>query len=282
MKDEKVLELLEFSLSNLDIKDILTKVVEKIRKEIGAERSTLFLYDEDDNMLESIVFEADKLKKIKIPVNLESIAGYVAIKQKPVNLKNIYDEEEMKSIDKDLKYHKGWVKVSNYITQSMISLPIIASGKFLGVFVATNKVPYFSEEDQKLLEKFIPILANLLNHLLLLEEIKRQNILRKNIIDKIKEGIIILNKKDEIEDVNPTFLEITGHRWTAEEITGKNIKDGLDELIGPSFYEKLSLVKEFLVEEEYMNGIVKIRIIPIIFEMLGENKLKNIVLMVDY
>ncbi len=282
MNDSKILELLEFSLSNLDITDILTKVVEKIREEIGAERSTLFLYNEEENVLESVVLEADKLKKVKIPVNLDSIAGFVAIKKQIVNIKNVYDYKELKSIDKELKYHKSWIKVPDIATQSMIALPILIGNKLLGIFVASNKEPHFTEEDKKLLEKFIPILANVLNYALLVEEIKRQNILSENIINEMKEGVIIVDKNDKITNINPSFIEITGNRWNRKDVLGKDIKEIFSNIVKNKFYEKLAFVKEYLITQEYIDGIIKIKIIPITFDMFGETKLKNVVFMVEY
>ncbi|MDQ7055388.1 MAG: hypothetical protein Q9M89_02375 [Persephonella sp.] len=87
--EDFIYQLSKEILSDLSLDRVLINVSNKIKDYIGAERASLFVYDPEEDSLNSVVLLADsgKPKNIQIPVSKESIAGFTVISGKTVNIK---------------------------------------------------------------------------------------------------------------------------------------------------------------------------------------------------
>lgn len=217
-------DILDTILSTLSIDEILTKVVEEIRKTIGADRSTLYLVNYQRNELFSKVLQAKELVEICLPIDKFSLAGYTAITQKMLNIKNAYDTNEIKSIDKDLVFDKSWDQKSGYRTESVLVIPIPNKTRdnLLGVFQALNKKGGFTDEDISVIEQLVYLLGIAVNNALLYQKIEEEKSLREYIIDDIEEGICILDTNKNVYSANHFIEMMSGMRLTINDMTGKN------------------------------------------------------------
>jgi len=92
-------------------------------------------------------------KDLKLPINEQSLAGYVALTKKILNIKDVYDEKELRSHHPQLRFLVEVDRRTGYRTTQMLVAPIVdrGSGELIGVVQLINsklKQPFdsFAEE----------------------------------------------------------------------------------------------------------------------------------------
>ncbi|MFT6267441.1 MAG: type II secretory ATPase GspE/PulE/Tfp pilus assembly ATPase PilB-like protein [Alphaproteobacteria bacterium] len=86
-------------------------------------------------------------REVKVTINTQSIAGYVAMAQQPVVVNNPYDDDSLKKIHFKLRFEKKFDRISRFKTTSILCVPIKENGVLLGVMQIFNKEDGFSAED---------------------------------------------------------------------------------------------------------------------------------------
>jgi GAF domain len=115
----------------------------------NADRLTIYVVDEDKiSLVSKVKTGLDAFKDLKIPIAEQSIAGYSALNKKLLNIKDVYDEEELKQHGAHLSFLRGVDRRTGYHTKQMLVAPIInsTSGELLGVIQLINNkagVPFF-------------------------------------------------------------------------------------------------------------------------------------------
>ncbi|WP_457641559.1 GAF domain-containing protein [Persephonella sp.] len=260
--EDFIYNLTKTILLDLDIKNLFVNVTEQIREFLDAERCSLFFYDREKEHLRSVVISADKnISKVEIPVDKRSIAGYTALTKKILNIKNVYDREELKSIDPDLKYPDPWLSIEGKKIRSMLSVPIMGDGKVLGVFQAMNKIPFFTEEDEKIIEKIVPLIGIALNNVIKYSNMKIAQNIEKTILENISEAVVLLDSKNRILTYNSQFGEMTGYRFSKMNIENKKIDEILPLI--KAHMDKIDFVRKHNIPQEITLDLIRIRIIPI-------------------
>jgi len=129
--------------STLDIDDLLHLIVGKITDLMDADRSTLFLLDEESGQLWSKVAQGQDRREIRINVG-EGIAGWVAKTGQSINIKDAY---------KDPRFNSEVDRRTGYRTRSMVCQAIRNHRrKIIGVVQVLNKKSgYFTVDDEQLL-----------------------------------------------------------------------------------------------------------------------------------
>jgi signal transduction histidine kinase len=129
--------------STLDLNELLALVVTRVSQVIEADRSTLYLLDEETGELWSKVAEGEAISEIRLKVG-EGLAGWVAQSGRAVNIKDAY-------LDK--RFDSFWDKRTGYRTRSILCVPMKNHhGRILGVIQTLNKRDgYFSVDDETLL-----------------------------------------------------------------------------------------------------------------------------------
>ena len=129
-----------FSAQNID--DLLMIVMKRVTEAMGADRSTLFLVDEDRQILWSKVAQGTDC--ITLPIGV-GIAGLVARSGETVNIPDAYQDSRFNpEIDKKTGYH----------TESVLGMPVKnREGKVIAVIQAINKKSGpFTEDDEIFLQ----------------------------------------------------------------------------------------------------------------------------------
>jgi signal transduction histidine kinase len=130
--------------STLDLNELLALVVARVSQVVDADRSTLYLLDEDTSELWSKVAEGEAITEIRLRVG-DGLAGWVAQSGRAVNIKDAY-------LDK--RFDPFWDKKTGYRTRSILCVPMKNHhGRILGVIQALNKARdgYFTMDDETLL-----------------------------------------------------------------------------------------------------------------------------------
>ena len=131
--------------AEMQLDNLLPVIISKTTEVIDAERSSLFIYDEDTNEMWSKVAEGMDSKEIRFPVGV-GIAGDVAKTLKTANIPDAY---------KDDRFNPAFDKETNYRTKSILCMPMLNNeGALVGVVQVLNKKDgsRFDDKDESLLE----------------------------------------------------------------------------------------------------------------------------------
>lgn len=77
--------------------------------------------------------------EIKVPISPMSIAGYVALSQRPLIISDPYDKEELSAIHPRLRFADKFDKSSDFRTRNILCVPILNAGVIMGILQIINK-----------------------------------------------------------------------------------------------------------------------------------------------
>jgi type II secretory ATPase GspE/PulE/Tfp pilus assembly ATPase PilB-like protein len=126
-----------------DMDEILRETSQDICAIFAADRLTIYLVNEDKTLIVSkIKTGLDSYEDLKLPFSLEySIAGYVALNRRAVNIKDVYDIQELNTYDPPVYFLKDVDKSTGYKTKQMLAAPVFSgadSGEVIGVVQIIN------------------------------------------------------------------------------------------------------------------------------------------------
>jgi len=130
-----------------DLDKLLHLITGKVTEVLGADRSTLFLYDESTDELWSKIAERLGEKEIRFPIGV-GIAGTVAKTRTGENITDPYG---------DPRFNPAFDKQTGFHSRSILCVPLVGvTGKLLGVIQVLNKSGggTFGRKDETLLEAF--------------------------------------------------------------------------------------------------------------------------------
>jgi len=125
--------------SNID--EIMLEVSADICQLFNADRLTIYSIGEDKQSIVSKVKTGlNSFKDLKLPIAEHSIAGYVALSRKMINIKDVYDDAELKSVNPNLRFLQEVDKRTGYRTKQMLVAPIVEQGgaDLIGVIQIIN------------------------------------------------------------------------------------------------------------------------------------------------
>jgi len=125
--------------SNVD--EIMLELGQDICSLVGADRLTVYVTSEDRNSIVSKVKTGlTSFKDLKLPINDQSVAGFVALNRTLINIRDVYDESELRSLSPQLRFLKEVDKRTGYRTKQMLVAPVVEAGsnELIGVVQAIN------------------------------------------------------------------------------------------------------------------------------------------------
>jgi type II secretory ATPase GspE/PulE/Tfp pilus assembly ATPase PilB-like protein len=125
--------------SNVD--EIMLEVSADICNLFNADRLTIYTVGDDKQTIVSKVKTGlNSFKDLKLPIAEHSIAGYAALSRKMLNLKDVYDEAELKSHNSHLRFLQEVDKRTGYRTKQMLVAPVQEQGssELVGVVQLIN------------------------------------------------------------------------------------------------------------------------------------------------
>jgi type II secretory ATPase GspE/PulE/Tfp pilus assembly ATPase PilB-like protein/putative methionine-R-sulfoxide reductase with GAF domain len=144
-----------------NIKEIIIDLKDDILNLFDAYLMTIYVADPKKDEIYSMFLTGSDLKEIRVPVNNGSVAGYVANNRRIVNITDVYNNKELKQIDKDLSFDRSWDKKSGLRTTQILAMPILYNTTLMGVIQILNKKTggSFTEDDQLSLEEIADVLG---------------------------------------------------------------------------------------------------------------------------
>ena len=140
-----------------DLGKLLENILFYARKLLSSDAGSIYLVE--DRFLRLAIVQNDTLKGYPfkgatIPIDKNSIAGYVASTGRLVNIEDVYNMPE------DLGFHfdSGFDRKTGYTTRSMLTLPMVTKkGEIIGVLQLINRKKIFerSLDSKKALEELV-------------------------------------------------------------------------------------------------------------------------------
>lgn len=213
------------SQSSLDLEDTLKRVMDQAKELMQADRSTLWLIDEDRNELWTKIPIAGNLKEIRIP-RTAGFAGIVAQSGDPLLIPfDVYDDPRA-AVARETDQKTG------YRTCSMLCMPVFnADRKLIGVTQLVNKKkqgdfpPYnpedwphapeqwrasFNRNDMEFMKAFNIQAGVALQNAKLFAEVKQQEQRQKDMLHSLTNGVISTDKNGNIVATNPSAKHLLG------------------------------------------------------------------------
>ena len=130
-----------------DLNPLLEQIMIESKDIIGAEASSLMLFDESTEELYFKVTTGEKGEAVKV-IRLklgEGIAGTCAKERRTIVINDVTGDD---------RHYRGADRVSRFETRSILATPMIRSDKLIGVIEVLNKFDGepFTESDRKVLE----------------------------------------------------------------------------------------------------------------------------------
>jgi type II secretory ATPase GspE/PulE/Tfp pilus assembly ATPase PilB-like protein len=124
-----------------NIDEIMLEVSADVCALFHADRLTIYSVGEDKQSIVSKVKTGlNSFKDLKLPVAEHSIAGYVALAKKTANIRDVYDENELRALNPNLRFLQEVDKRTGYRTKQMLVAPILEAGsnELIGVIQIIN------------------------------------------------------------------------------------------------------------------------------------------------
>src|SRR5688572_8241333 len=124
-----------------NIDEIILELSQELCNLFNADRLTIYLTSEDRGSIVSKVKTGlNSFKDIKLPINEQSIAGFVAANKRVINIRDVYDDAELKSYSAQLNFLKAVDAKTGYRTKQMLVAPVLEgkSRELIGVVQIIN------------------------------------------------------------------------------------------------------------------------------------------------
>ncbi|MEG4577467.1 GAF domain-containing protein [Microcoleus sp. N3A4] len=213
------------SQSSLDLDDTLKRVMDRAQELMNADRSTLWVIDQDRDQLWTKIPICAHLQEIRIP-RTAGWAGIVAQSGEPLLIPfDLYD-------DPRAGFGPEPDKKTGYRTCSMLCMPVFNSdNKLIGVIQLVNKKrpgefpPYnpedwpqapdrwkasFNQTDMEFMKAFNIQAGVALQNAILFSEVKQQENRHKDIVRSLPNGVISTDKKGNIITANDRAKQVLG------------------------------------------------------------------------
>jgi hypothetical protein len=125
--------------SNID--EIMLELSGEICSLFNADRLTIYTVGDDKaSIVSKVKTGLNSFKDLRLPIADQSIAGHVALAKKTVNIRDVYDEAELKAINPSLRFLQEVDKRTGYRTKQMLVAPVVdaQNGELLGVVQIIN------------------------------------------------------------------------------------------------------------------------------------------------
>jgi adenylate cyclase len=212
-REMEFLDVVADVTSEIDLGNLLRKVIGEATKMLQADRSTLFLNDDKTNELWSLVGEGIGATQIRFPNHL-GIAGAVFTSGTSVNIPHAYA---------DLRFNPAFDKKTGYFTRSILCTPVVNKhGKIIGVTQVLNKRGGpFTDEDESRLKAFTAQIAIGLENAKLFNDVQNMKNYNESMLQSMSNGVITLDEEGTVVTCNAAGQRII--KVAADAIIGCDV-----------------------------------------------------------
>jgi type II secretory ATPase GspE/PulE/Tfp pilus assembly ATPase PilB-like protein len=106
--------------------ETILELSQELSSLFNADRLTIYLASEDkSSIISKVKTGLNSFKDIKLPINEQSIAGFVAVHKRVINIRDVYDDAELKTYSAQLNFLKAVDSKTGYRTKQMLVAPVI-------------------------------------------------------------------------------------------------------------------------------------------------------------
>ena len=189
---------------SLDLEKTLQSVMSEARDLMQADRSTLWLLDEDKQELWSKVRSVNGHTHMELRQKADrGIVGFVASTGQTLNIPNAYEDPRFDpSADKQTGYH----------TRNILCMPVFdSSGNLIGVTQLINKHQgHFISSDEEFMRAFNIQAGIALENAKLFEKVQEERQYQKDILQSLSDAVISTDMEGRIVTINEAALELLG------------------------------------------------------------------------
>lgn len=138
-KERQLHTLSQMIHSSSNFEDLLIRLKQPLLEYFGAEAVTIYAVDEGRCEFFSKVTYGNRLGKIRVPISPKSVAGYVAMIKKTVNIPDTRDLGAIKTLHPKMAFDDSWEKIAGISTKSLLTLPLLHGNHLLGVLQLVNR-----------------------------------------------------------------------------------------------------------------------------------------------
>lgn len=112
-----------------NVDEIMLDLSPAICELFACERLTLYaLSDDGGSIFAKVKSGLDSFASLKLPINTQSVAGYVAAERRLVNIADVYDESALQAIDPGLRFLRAVDQRTGFRTREVLAAPIVDTG----------------------------------------------------------------------------------------------------------------------------------------------------------
>ncbi|QJR14569.1 GspE/PulE family protein [Usitatibacter palustris] len=145
--------------STANVDEIILDVSRDICQLFEADRMTVYITSEDGGSIVSKVKTGlNSFKDIKLPISESSLAGFAALNKRHMNIKDVYDDAELKTYSPNLAFLKAVDQRTGYRSKQMLIAPILGGETgtdLMGVVQLINNLsgqPFSALHDEGVVE----------------------------------------------------------------------------------------------------------------------------------
>ncbi|MBD1917034.1 MULTISPECIES: adenylate/guanylate cyclase domain-containing protein [Cyanophyceae] len=189
---------------SLDLEKTLQSVMGEARQLMQADRSTLWLIDDESGDLWSKVKSGDgkSLVELRIPIS-SGIVGHVATTGEVLNIPDAYQ---------DPRFNPDADKRTGYRTRNILCMPVYDSGgKLIAVTQLINKAQgTFTTSDEAFMRAFNIQAGVALENAKLFESVLVEKQYQKDILQSLSDAVISTDMEGRIITINDAALQLIG------------------------------------------------------------------------
>ncbi|MGE0824062.1 MAG: GspE/PulE family protein [Candidatus Binatia bacterium] len=146
-----------------DVDQILIALHAEMLSLFDAERLAIYAVDYGRKEVYSKFSDLDKIREIRVPLNNQSIVGFVAQNRITVNVTNAYDKGELTRVSPLLTFDSSWDLRSGLRTKQVLTVPVSAPphNTLTGVIQLINKkgAERFTRQDEQQVQELAQTLG---------------------------------------------------------------------------------------------------------------------------
>jgi adenylate cyclase len=226
---ELLLDVMKSFSSELEVDQLLQRIMARTSAVLQADRSTLFLVDRRRGEIWSKVAQGDRMAEIRVPIG-RGIAGTVAATGETINIPDAYA---------DARFNQEVDRRTGYRTRTILCAPVRdGAGEIVGVSQVLNKAGGpFTRDDESLLAALSAQAFIALDNARLFESVVQMKNYNESILSCMATGVMTIDRDGTVTSVNPAFRDIFVVRDTAAP--GGGVRDLLDGKRNEAFVARL-------------------------------------------